>query len=372
MSNTRKALKITALFTAIILLILALLTASSVLFPRFTTGLFFGVNTNPIELTIKDSFEPRPTDAKTQAILLAAKAFIATLSNEQSAAALYSFADNEQRSKWSNFPEGMIPRGGLRLGNLSPEQQQLLDQLLAEIMSEQGLLNIAYQLAAEETFEKDSFNKYGIEHFYVAFLGTPSASLPWMFQFGGHHLAINTTIYGADVTFSPMLTGGQPLNIEFDGKQVFITEKETRAAKVLMASLTLEQRNQAIRGEKPIDLLLGPGEFGAVVAAEGIKASELNTEQRQLLIDLIYTRLGFINKDDLAAKMTSVRAELDDTYFAWWGPIDKLGFGYFRITGPSLFIEYSPQDDQGDPITDHAHSMFRNPKNDYGSAWISQ
>ena len=30
-------------------------------------------------------------------------------------------------------------------------------------------------------------NKYGVDHYYVAFLGNPSTSEPWMFQFGGHH-----------------------------------------------------------------------------------------------------------------------------------------------------------------------------------------
>ena len=86
---------------------------------------------------------------------------------------------------------------------------------------------------------------------------------------------------------------------------------------------------------------------------------------------LIQTRLGFINDNDNAARMEPVMAELDDTYFSWWGPQDVPGFACFRITAPSTIIEYSLQDtlaeDQG---WEHAHSMYRDPGNDYGMKWI--
>ena len=42
---------------------------------------------------------------------------------------------------------------------------------------------------------------------------------------------------------------------------------------------------------------------------------------------------------------------------------------YFRITSPSLIIEYAPQEKK-EKIT-HIHSMYRNLKNDYGEKWIS-
>ncbi|MDE2789491.1 MAG: DUF3500 domain-containing protein [Paracoccaceae bacterium] len=340
--------------------------------PRLTTGIVFGVNTAPVEIRLRDNFQPRTTDAKTEAITAAAKAFLEALDAGQRSKATYAFTDNAQRSNWSNFPEGMIPRGGLKLSVLSAEQHALMDALLAEIMSPRGILNLEYQLAAEQTFPTDHwFNKYGVDHFYVAILGEPSSAKPWMFQFGGHHLGINVTIYGADVTFSPMLTGGQPLYIEHDGKQEFIVEDEVNAAQVLLESLGEVQKAQAIRSDKAMNLLLGPGEYGTTVAPEGIKGSDLSETQRELLIALIQTRLGFINDDDNAAKMETVMAELDDTYFGWWGPQDAPGFAYFRITAPSTIIEYAPQDtlaEQRDQ--EHAHSMYRDPGNDYGMKWI--
>lgn len=353
-----------------IVVALVAVVAFSLSQPKLLTGLFFGVNTSPVAMNLKETFEPREPDAQTQAIVLAANKLLASLDSEQKNQILYKFSDNEQRSSWSNFPEGMIPRGGIKLGSLSQDQRDLLDKLLGEVMSKEGMINIDQQLVAEETFPKNSFNKYGVEHFYAAFLGEPSETQPWMFMFGGHHLAINVTVYGADVSFSPMLTGGQPLHIDYKGQKIFITEKEAKAAQRFLASLNDKQKSVAIRGDKAIDLLLGPGEYGTVVLPEGVKGSELNDFQKSLLIALIDTRLGFLNEDDNRATMEKVQAELDDTYFAWWGPQDKLGFAYFRVTGPSLVLEYAPQADDGDTVIDHNHRMYRDPVNDYGSAWV--
>ena len=116
-----------------------------------------------------------------------------------------------------------------------------------------------------------------------------------------------------------MLTGGQPLHLRLDGDDIFITQKETAAAQALMDSLSDDQREQAVRAQKPIKLLLGPGKFGATVAPEGIKGSELTAMQRTLLLDVVEARLGFMNSDDFAEKMKTVVAEIEDTHFGWWG-----------------------------------------------------
>ena len=82
----------------------------------------------------------------------------------------------------------MVPRGGVKLGTLSELQRVKLDRLLGELLSEDGVKNITYQLAAEDMLvSEDGFDsmKYGSEYYYAAFLGEPSTTEPWMFQFGG-------------------------------------------------------------------------------------------------------------------------------------------------------------------------------------------
>ena len=339
--------------------------------PSVASRILFGTAPSAVELDLRRTFDVPEADSKTEAIVLAANRFLDSLDGDQRQAATYRFADNAQRANWSNFPEGMVPRGGVMLGALSETQRQGLDALLAEFLSELGVKNITYQLAAEDMLVPGylfSTMKYGSDYFYVAFLGEPSASQPWMFQFGGHHLAINATVFGPSISFSPMLTGGQPLHLRHDGNDIFIVQRETAAAQAFMESLTDEQRRRAVRSDEAIDLLLGPGKYSKAVAPEGIVGSELSTMQRALLLDVIKARLGFMNDDDLAAKMKTVVAEIEDTYFGWWGPQHVLGPTYFRVTSPSMVLEFALWDEDG--TLDHAHSMFREIDNDYGSAWI--
>jgi hypothetical protein len=45
---------------------------------------------------------------------------------------------------------------------------------------------------------------FGRDNYYLALLGTPSLTEPWMIQFGGHHLAINVTIVGKSNVMTPV------------------------------------------------------------------------------------------------------------------------------------------------------------------------
>ena len=340
--------------------------------PDVATRVFFGAVPSSVEMNIRPVHDVPAADEKTAAIVAAARRFLDSLDDYQRQAATYRFTDNAQRSNWSNLPEGMVPRGGVKLGTLTELQRVSLDGLLGELLSEDGVRNVTYQLAAEDMLVSGgvtSVMKYGSAYFYAAFLGEPSTTAPWMFQFGGHHLAINATVFGPNVSFSPMLTGGQPLHLRHDGDDIFITQRENAAAQAFMDGLTDGQREKALRAERPIDLVLGPGKDGATVAPEGIKGSELTAEQRTLLLDVIEARLGFMNRDDYAEKMKTVVAGIEDTYFGWWGRQGVLGAAYYRVTGPSLVLEYAIQNDDG--TVDHAHSVYREPDNDYGSAWIS-
>jgi hypothetical protein len=40
---------------------------------------------------------------------------------------------------------------------------------------------------------------------------------------------------------------------------------------------------------------------------------------------------------------------------------------YYRIQGPTVIIEYAPQ--QGD--VDHIHTIYRDPTNDYGAGLVA-
>lgn len=46
-------------------------------------------------------------------IVNATESFLSTLDTDQRKHVLYAFHDNEQRQRWSNFPTGVVPRGGI-------------------------------------------------------------------------------------------------------------------------------------------------------------------------------------------------------------------------------------------------------------------
>lgn len=318
-------------------------------------------------------------DETSMAITASATAFLDMLSEDQKAKVLFDWSDDAQRSNWSNFPDGaVIERQGLTIGQMSEAQQDAMFAMLGTVLSDAGVENVRLQLAADdvtaamEDDEEDDDNgrppvNFGSNYYYVSFVGTPSETAPWMLQFGGHHLAVNATIVGPDVSLSPMLTGGEPLKFEQDGTQVYIVADEVAAAMAFMDGLDDAGRDSAIISDTPINLVLGPGEDGKTLPPEGLAGADMTDDQKALFADLIEARVGFLNADDLAPRMDQIRADLDETYIGWWGPLEP-GAGYYRIVGPTLHIEYSPEGNDGDP-TNHAHNIYRNPQNEYGAAW---
>ena len=61
---------------------------------------------------------------------------------------------------------------------------------------------------------------FGVDKYYLAIFGKPSATQPWMMQFGGHHLGVNVTVIGKHFVLTPTHTGAQPALFERDGKDV--------------------------------------------------------------------------------------------------------------------------------------------------------
>jgi hypothetical protein len=95
--------------------------------------------------------------------------------------------------------------------------------------------------------------------------------------------------------------------------------------------------------------------------------------QKKQLLDVIGARLGIMNAHDYERTMADIRKNLNQTWFAWYGPVDKPDESYFRVTAPTAIIEFSPQEnDPRFPATNqHAHNMYRDPANEYGAAWTS-
>lgn len=180
--------------------------------------------------------------SSTEKVVQAANKFLATLSDEQKHKVLYAYTDDEQRRRWSNFPTGFVPRGGISLKEMTPEQSTAAMNLLAVVLSPMGLEKVNEIRLADDDFKANGSRRgppgggrggngggpppfgpngppqfggrggpggpghgppggggaqFGKDLYYISFLGTPSMTEPWMLQFGGHHLALNITIAGS-------------------------------------------------------------------------------------------------------------------------------------------------------------------------------
>ena len=138
---------------------------------------------------------------------------------------------------------------------------------------------------------------FGEDQYYLAFLGTPSATAPWMLQFGGHHLAINLTLAGSQATMAPSLPAAQPATFTIEGRTVRPLGNENDKAFALINALTAEQRSQAILNSRVADLVLGPGQDGKTIQPEGIRASALSTANQTLLWELVREWVGIMIRD---------------------------------------------------------------------------
>ena len=315
--------------------------------------------------------------ATTARIVTAAQAVVKTLDEGGRAKVQFPF-DGPQKTRWSNLPTGIFERQGLRLGDLTPPQHAAVNELLRAALSADGYRKVTEIMRGDEMLRTPSGGNipparggrgggrglvFGDAEYYLAFLGTPSATSPWMLQFGGHHLAINLTMAGSRATMAPSLPAAQPATYTFEGREIRPLGKENDTAFALINALDEKQRGQAVIGARVADLVLGPGQDGRVIQPEGLRASAMSAAQQEMLMALVREWAGMMSDAFAAPRLAEIRGNLPQTWFAWSGPITNGSAAYFRIQGPTLVIEYAPQGG-----TDHIHTIYRDPTNDYGAS----
>jgi hypothetical protein len=283
-------------------------------------------------------------------------------------------ADSTQKTHWSNLPGPMFQRNGLRLGDLTPPQRTAVMNLLSIALSRNGYQKVGEIMRGDEVLRTAGGGRgrgrgpggggpaFGEDEYYLAFVGTPSVTAPWMLQFGGHHLAVNLTLAGNQATMAPSLPAAQPATYTFEGRTVRPLGNENDKAFALVNALDNAQRSQAVLNYRVADLVLGPGQDGRAIQPEGIRASSLTAAQQTMLWDVVREWVGMMNDAFAEPRMAELRANLGDTYFAWSGPTTNGSVAYFRVQGPTLVIEYAPQGN-----VDHIHTIYRDPTNDYGA-----
>jgi hypothetical protein len=291
---------------------------------------------------------------------------------------LFSPNDTAQKERWSNLPAGIFKRAGLKWGDLKEPQRAAWLAVMQATLSAEGYRRVVDEWRADDALARESGAgrgpSFGMGFYWIALIGKPSETEPWQWQWGGHHVTINATVVGPHVSLTPSFIGVQPSTFtDAGGATVRPLGDIEHDAFALMNWLDADQQRAASLARRPGDVVLGPGEDGKTVVPEGLPAVRMSEDQRAALMRLIEHYSGLVNDEDAGERTSEIRAGLDQTYFAWNGPTTFGSAVYFRVTGPTLVIEWSAQGagpGGGAQPPSHIHGIYRDPTNDYAARFV--
>jgi hypothetical protein len=315
-------------------------------------------------------------DTDINAIIKAAEAFKATLSSTQVAVLQYNYS-LAQAKLWSNLPQSLYRnRVGLATSTFSAAQWTAFYNLLKTTTgtgANDGLEEYSAIIDADDyLLTNGGGSGYRKGNYYIAFLGTPSATDQWCVQIGGHH-GTNITTYKAG-----KMTGGTPNFISTEPYPTWVSTNskatlgplvnETTAFANFLKSLSNSELTTAKRAAAQNDIIVGPQKDGTFPSTKtGVKAGNLTAAQRNLLLAAIKTYVDDLDDRAAAAVMAKYTAEIGDTYVSYVGSTDMTVKGdYVLIDGPSVWIEWSMQSGIVIRTGNHPHSVWRDRKSDYG------
>lgn len=312
-------------------------------------------------------------------VVTAANAFLATLTAAQQATLINTYNQTNVK-KWSNLPCGSQCRIGLQLSSLTAAQQAAalhVAQLATGTVAGDGYDEMQQIRAADDYLNTNGGGStYSGGIYFIAFVGTPSATGLWQLQFGGHHLATNITYNNGYVTGpTPKFEGVEPLSFTTTNASVLPTgtacaplANEASAMTALFAGLTTAQRTSARLSQTFSDVILGPGQDGNFPTTRvGIACSTLTAAQQALVVEAM--RPWVQDADDVTAAqlMNYYQTQLANTYISYSGTGNfTSNADYARIDGPNVWIEFVCQSGVVFRNQIHYHSIWRDRARDYG------
>jgi hypothetical protein len=289
--------------------------------------------------------------------------FLAALTPDQKAKAVYEFED-DQRFDWHFIPK---PRKGLPFREMSSPQRLLAHALLATGLSQRGYQKATTIMSLEQILY-DIENKSptrDADLYFVTLFGQPGKA-PWGWRVEGHHLSLNFAV-GDDQVLSvtPLFFGANPAQIlSGPRKGLRVLGGEEDLGRQLVKSLDAAQLKQAlIATNAPRDIITGAERKAKVLEPVGIAVADLTPPQRELLMALLKEYVLRCRAELAEADLKSIReAGHQNLHFAWAGGLEPGEGHYYRIQGPTFLMEYDNTQDKAN----HIHSVWRDLKNDFG------
>src|SRR3982074_1836194 len=302
----------------------------------------------------------------------AAMDFLTSLNETQRRAATLPFGD-DRRYVWDYRPPEDTPRNGLRLINMTLEQQRKALALLDIGLSTRGahqvrqIFDLEIPLLANERMEGrvTPFIRQP-EPSAVCVFGDPAGRLPWAWHIGGHHVALHFTVVDGDRLASvPLFFRGNPAqerNRPTVGQRTLPEEEDL--ARALVRGLPAVQKQIAVVSSTAYpDILTDKYRVAnAFAPPRGLPFARMGGEQRNALARLVRHYVERPNHELSSPYWRKLEAELETVPFAWTGGEEPGQGHYYAIKGPSFLIEYDNTQNEAN----HIHSVLRDTSGDWG------
>lgn len=335
------------------------MSARKLMAALFVVATMFGA------LLVAKTNDQKPSGAR---MAEAARTFLASLSDKQRAQATFAY-DDAERLNWHYIPR---PRKGLPLKALDPAERAAAFDFVASGLSAAGyeqatkvmsLDDVLYLLEVDDRaarrLRRDPLN------YYLSVFGTPSEHGVWGWRLEGHHLSLNYSVAdGRVVASTPEFFGANPADLEAGpGRTLRVLGKEEDLAREIVRTCTPAQMKTAVVDSKvPDDIWTVASKQPAIPAPVGLAATDMTTDQRTLLKQLLAEYLKNMPADVRSEREAKLEAAgLDKIHLGWWGSLERNARHGYRVQGPTFLIEYNNTQNNAN----HVHSVWRNVSGDF-------
>ncbi len=298
----------------------------------------------------------------------AAMALLATLKPDQLSKATFKF-DSQERYDWHYVPK---ERNGLPLCDMNLAQRRAATDLVycslksnaaikvELIMRHEAILESMERAQGAAGFVRDP------DLYFFSFFGKPVGQTQWGWRVEGHHVSLNFTVVDGKIESStPAFLGSNPAQVNHGKwKGLRILHEEEDLARELFLSLETKKRQRAvIYPVAPADLITRASRSVEINEPVGLPAVSMSDHQRQRLMLVVESYLERTNPEVGRDTIRRIEQEgVSNIFFAWAGSEIPNQKHYYRLHGPSLFIEYDNTQNEAN----HIHSVWRDTRNDFG------
>jgi hypothetical protein len=310
---------------------------------------------------------------------------IDSLTMLQKKRAMLNFNDTA-RVKWNNLPVGLRARAGINIGSMADEQRRLVHRMLSASLSSQGylkatsimhldnLLNMYVDTLHSRKEMNDTLYqfmrdlKWSHQNYYLAFFGNPATDKDWGYKLEGHHLSVNFTFHDQELSVTPMFVGTDPAEypiLEYAGWRVLSKEEDFGLKLIKMLSEKQKQK-ATMSKEVPGDIITSAESGKRLVDYWGIKGSELNASQQEVLKSIVREFVFNLVYEKATEEYGKIlKAGVQNIYFGWIGSYEEKEPHYYILNGPTFLIEF---DNNGGPrkAANHIHAIWREKGNEFG------